>query len=78
MDLVKAFDNVNWEKLFEITKKLGIEFKDRIMYLNEIVVKAKGVQNIYEGAEIQGCDLYCIQSIDRFDLIFFFFCRYKC
>ena len=29
VDLEKAFDNVSWPKLFDITKNKGIKYKDR-------------------------------------------------
>lgn len=40
VDLQKAFDNINWNLMFDILKKIGIEFKDRRMihslYKNQV------------------------------------------
>ncbi|XP_025406672.1 uncharacterized protein LOC112680706 [Sipha flava] len=66
IDLEKAFDNVNWEILFNIMKTINIDFKDRRiihkLYLNEKAVitdkrsKAWEEANIEKGVR-QGCNL---------------------
>ncbi|KAI5718650.1 hypothetical protein M8J77_024598 [Diaphorina citri] len=64
VDLEKAFDNVNWSKMFELLKKIGINFKDRqiihSLYKNEVgVIRSGEVQEeavIQKGVR-QGCSL---------------------
>jgi len=42
IDLEKAFDNIEWEKLFNMIKSINIDTKDRkfiqMLYLNEKAV----------------------------------------
>jgi len=33
VELEKAFDNVQWKKLFEILKRVGIKYNDRRLYI---------------------------------------------
>lgn len=78
-DLEKAFDNVNWNKMFAILKERGIKWKDRRviwnLYKNETaVIKMKDYQEearIKKGVR-QGCNLspilfnaYVQQAIDE-------------
>uniref|UniRef100_A0A8D8Z0H2 Craniofacial development protein 2 n=1 Tax=Cacopsylla melanoneura TaxID=428564 RepID=A0A8D8Z0H2_9HEMI len=64
VDLEKAFDNVNWDIMFGLLKKVGISYKDRriihSLYKNEVgVVRIGEIQeeaNIKKGVR-QGCSL---------------------
>lgn len=64
IDLEKAFDRVDWNKLFSILKKIGISFKDRriihSLYKNQTVIIKSGETEkeakIRQGVR-QGCAL---------------------
>ena len=65
VDLEKAFDRVNWVKLLEILKKIGVDWKERRLlsnlYMNQRV-KVRTGDEMTEGCEIgrgvrQGCCL---------------------
>lgn len=66
VDLEKAFDYVNWTRLFMIMENIGIDYIDRKiiynLYINEItVIKAENGNNqgeakIAKGVK-QGCNL---------------------
>jgi hypothetical protein len=64
VDLEKAFDNVDWNRMFEILKKIGVKYKDRriihSLYKNQMAVVKCG--RIEKEAQIkkgvrQGCSL---------------------
>jgi len=65
VDLEKAFDRVNWTKLMEILKKIGVDWKERRLLSNlymKQIVKVRIGEDITEGSEIgrgvrQGCCL---------------------
>ncbi|KAI5692524.1 hypothetical protein M8J77_008381, partial [Diaphorina citri] len=79
VDLEKAFDNVNWTKMFELMKKIGINFKDRqiihSLYKNEIGVIRSGdsqEEAVIKKGVRQGCslspylfNLYAQEAINR-------------
>ena len=64
VDLEKAFDNVDWNKLFEILKMVGIKYRDRRVIYNlyrdqTAVVRVEGHEreaSIQKGVR-QGCSL---------------------
>lgn len=47
VDIEKAFDNVNWDIMFDTLKKTGVSYRDRSiiysLYKNEIRVIKRGV-----------------------------------
>jgi len=43
--LEKAFDNVNWEKLFKIMETIDIDYKDRNIIYNHYIIKAEKGNN---------------------------------
>ncbi|VVC32495.1 Reverse transcriptase domain [Cinara cedri] len=72
VDLEKASDNVRWEKLFHITDKVDIDFKDKRLihklYINEKAV-VKGEFDAYEEAKVQkGVRQECNLSPTLFNL----------
>ena len=49
MDLEKAFDNVDWNKMFEILKKYGINYRERRIIFNlykeqAAVIRVEGLE----------------------------------
>ncbi|KAJ4428794.1 hypothetical protein ANN_25787 [Periplaneta americana] len=65
VDLEKAFDRVDWNKLMGILKKIGVDWKERRLFSNLCTkqrVKVRIGEEISEGIEIgrgvpQGCPL---------------------
>lgn len=63
VDLDKAFDKVNWQKLFQIVQQIGVNFKDRRLIYNiykhqsaEIRIEDKLTIAIRKGTR-QGCPM---------------------
>ena len=64
VDLEKAFDNVNWNKLFEILKTTGIKYRERRLIYNlykkqTAVIRIEGEEReaaVHKGVR-QGCSL---------------------
>src|SRR5688572_24242366 len=48
VDFVKAFDRVDWVKMFEILKQLHIDWKDRKL-LKDLYMRQEGVIRIADG-----------------------------
>ena len=69
VDLEKPFDGVNWKKLIEILKTIGVDWKERRLFSNPYMKQRKKVrigEEMSEGREIgrwygKGV-LYCIHS----------------
>uniref|UniRef100_A0A8D8XEA4 Craniofacial development protein 2 n=1 Tax=Cacopsylla melanoneura TaxID=428564 RepID=A0A8D8XEA4_9HEMI len=64
VDLEKAFDNVNWDLMFELLKRIGISFRDRriihSLYKNEVGVIRCGdteEEAVIKKGVRQGCSL---------------------
>ena len=64
VDIEKAFDNVKWDKMFEILKEIGVKYKERRTILNlysgqKATIRFEGQEgeaNIKKGVR-QGCSL---------------------
>jgi len=72
MDYEKAFDRVNWCKLLETLKKIGIDKNDRELIKNlymdqTAVVRIEGVESepgiIGRGVRAVNCHRYCSTSL---------------